>query len=50
MTAEVSWYPSAEYHQETIYFCTEFCLDAFKADPERFFNAHGSKKENQDTR
>lgn len=24
----------------TIYFCTEFCLWAFEADPERFYTAH----------
>jgi YHS domain-containing protein len=24
-----------------IYFCTEFCRNAFKADPDRFYEAHG---------
>ena len=36
-------YPT-EYKGRTIYFCTEFCLEAFLADPERFFIAHSSKK------
>lgn len=34
------YFPSVEYHGKTIYFCTETCLDAFLADPERFYCAH----------
>jgi YHS domain-containing protein len=44
MTAEISWYPHTLYQGRTIYFCTEFCLEAFKADPDRFFAAHSAKK------
>ena len=44
MTADLEWYPQSEYHQEKIYFCTEFCLDAYKADPERFLLAHKEKR------
>lgn len=28
------------YQDRTIYFCTEFCLWAFEADPDRFYAAH----------
>jgi YHS domain-containing protein len=35
-----NYFPSAEYRGKTIYFCTETCLDAFLADPERFYCAH----------
>jgi len=45
MTADISWYPRAEYLGQTIYFCTEFCLEAFEADPERFYIAHSRKKD-----
>jgi YHS domain-containing protein len=45
MTGDVAWYPHARYQNETIYFCTEFCLDAFNADPERFYNAHSRNKD-----
>ena len=31
---------SAEYQGRTIYFCTGFCLEAFLADPDRFYLAH----------
>lgn len=29
-------YPSAIYRGEKVYFCTQACLRAFEADPERF--------------
>lgn len=29
-------YPSALYRDETVYFCTQACLDAFELDPDRF--------------
>ena len=31
-----SRYPSAEFHGEQIYFCTQACLDVFLKDPEPF--------------
>ncbi len=34
------YFPSAQYRGRTIYFCTDSCLGAFKADPERFYRAH----------
>ena len=33
------YYPTL-FQDSTIYFCTEFCLDAFRADPDRFYLAH----------
>ncbi len=44
MTAPPGSYYCAEYQGRTIYFCTEFCLDAFRADPERFYAAHSRRK------
>lgn len=29
-------YPSAMYHGETVYFCTQACLKAFNLDPDPF--------------
>ena len=45
MTAPPESYYLAEYRGRTIYFCTEFCLEAFNADPERFYNAHSRRKD-----
>jgi DNA polymerase-4 len=36
-------YPTAIYRGQAIYFCTEFCLEAFKRDPDRFYLAHSRK-------
>jgi DNA polymerase-4 len=32
------------YQGRTIYFCTEFCLEAFRRDPDRFYLAHSKKR------
>ncbi|MGE5072550.1 MAG: YHS domain-containing protein [Anaerolineae bacterium] len=34
------YFPQAEYRGRRLYFCTESCLGAFLADPERFYRAH----------
>jgi YHS domain-containing protein len=34
------YFPSTQYRGRMIYFCTESCLGAFRADPERFYRAH----------
>ncbi len=34
------YFPSARYRGRTLYFCTDSCLGAFNADPERFYRAH----------
>jgi len=44
ITSNLEGYPNAGYHGRTIYFCTEFCLEAFRRDPERFYLAHSRKK------
>ncbi len=40
--ADSTYYPRAQYRGKTIYFCTESCLGAFLADPDRFYIAHSS--------
>jgi len=45
--ANPAYFPQAEYQGKTVYFCTDICLEAFLADPERFYCAHskpGSRK------
>ena len=37
------YFPSAEYKGRVIYFCTESCLNAFMADPDRFYERHSCK-------
>jgi len=45
MTTLPENYYRAEYQGRIIYFCTEFCLESFKADPDRFYIAHSRKKD-----
>jgi len=45
ITADTIWYPHSKYQGQTVYFCTESCLEAFNADPEHFYTAHGPKKD-----
>ena len=33
---DLSKYPSAEYKDQIVYFCTEACRQAFCGDPDRF--------------
>jgi YHS domain-containing protein len=40
INADPQYFPRAEYRGRTIYFCTDSCLGAFLADPERFYKAH----------
>jgi YHS domain-containing protein len=37
------YYPFAEYRGRVIFFCTEYCRNAFKADPNRFYVVHSHK-------
>jgi len=39
-----SFYHPTEFNGRLIYFCTEFCCEAFLADPERFYAAHSKNK------
>jgi YHS domain-containing protein len=34
------YFPRTEFRGRTIYFCTDSCLGAFQADPERFYRTH----------
>jgi YHS domain-containing protein len=38
--ADSTYFPKAEYRGQNIYFCTDSCLNAFLADPERFYYVH----------
>ena len=40
ITVNPSYIPQATCKGNTLYFCTESCLNAFLADPERFYCAH----------
>jgi DNA polymerase-4 len=44
ITSSLESLPSASYQGRTIYFCTEFCLEAFLRDPDRFYQAHSRKR------
>jgi YHS domain-containing protein len=44
ITGELPFYPQAEFHGRTIYFCTETCQSVFLSDPERFFAAHSKRR------
>jgi YHS domain-containing protein len=44
ITGDRAYYPQAEFHGRTIYFCTETCLSVFLSDPERFYAAHSKRK------
>ena len=39
-----SYHHKAEYQGRTIYFCTEFCLETFLADPKPFYTAHSRSR------
>jgi len=40
MTVHLDYAIRANYQGRIIHFCTESCLNAFRADPERFYYAH----------
>lgn len=44
ITSNLEGHLSALYQGRTIYFCTEFCLEAFRRDPDRFYLAHSRKR------
>ncbi|MGE5252138.1 MAG: hypothetical protein ACM3QS_18200 [Bacteroidota bacterium] len=37
---DAAYFPRAAYRGRTLYLCTQTCLEAFLADPERFYKAH----------
>jgi YHS domain-containing protein len=44
VSGDLTYYPKAEFRGRTVYFCTEYCLRAFLADPERFYPAHSKRR------
>lgn len=46
--SDPKFFPQAEYRGRTIYLCTEVCLDAFLADPDRFVAAHKKSYKKKD--
>lgn len=42
-SAEVEYFPRAVFKSRTVIFCTDACLNAFKADPEIFYKSHTNK-------
>jgi YHS domain-containing protein len=44
ITSDPAYYPQAEFHGRTIYFCTETCQSVFLSDPERFYAAHSKRR------
>jgi YHS domain-containing protein len=44
ITGDRAYYPQAEFHGRTIYFCTETCRSVFLSDPERFYTAHNQRR------
>jgi len=44
LTGDPAFYPQAEFHGLTIYFCTETCQSVFLSDPERFHAAHSKRR------
>jgi hypothetical protein len=46
--SDPEFFPQAEYRGRTIYLCTEVCLDAFLADPDRFVAAHKKSYKKKD--
>ena len=44
MTVHPNYAIRTDYQGRMLYFCTESCLNAFNADPERFYCAHSKPK------
>ena len=38
--ADARYFPQVSHRGRTIYLCTQVCMDAFLADPEKFYHAH----------
>ncbi len=48
ITTSAEQFNSACRNGQVIYFCTEYCLEAYHADPERFYKAHSQRKKDYD--
>ena len=47
ITGDPARFRPTEYQGRVIYFCTETCLEAFLADPDRFYIAHSRRAAEQ---
>jgi YHS domain-containing protein len=47
LISDPAYFQSAEYKGQTVYFCTDYCRNAFERDPERFVEAHGCPAEEE---
>jgi YHS domain-containing protein len=45
VAGDARYFPQREYKGRTLYFCTDYCLNAFLEDPERFLAAHRKKRQ-----
>jgi len=50
LDADPQYFPHAQYHGRTIYFCTESCLGAFLDDPEIFYKVHRKSQKDSITK
>jgi YHS domain-containing protein len=48
ITGDPDYFPQAEYRGRMVYFCTDFCLNAFVSDPDRFISVHRKKYAQQE--
>jgi hypothetical protein len=46
--SDPEFFPQVEYRGETIYLCTEVCLDAFLSAPDRFIVSHRKSYKKKD--
>jgi YHS domain-containing protein len=44
VTIDPAFYPQAEFHGRTIYFCSDTCQRVFLSDPECFYAAHTKRR------
>jgi YHS domain-containing protein len=43
VAGDVRYFPKSEFKGRTIYFCSDYCLNAFLENPERFVAVHRKK-------
>jgi YHS domain-containing protein len=41
---DLTYISKAEYEGKVIYFCSEYCLRAYRSDPHRFYTAHSRSR------
>jgi YHS domain-containing protein len=45
--ADARYFPQVSHRGRTLYVCTQVCLDAFLADPEKFYRAHRNSEKHK---